>query len=133
MNNFIFPKLISFDGHARPDGQIRFMSSTDEFDFDVKRVFWISDVPEGSLRGVHAHKKEVQLLIAMSGVLIVELEGKMGDRSRFVLDSPSKGLIIPAMYWSSVEFGEQAILLGMGNMGFDEEDYIRDRDEFDQA
>ncbi|MCH7408303.1 FdtA/QdtA family cupin domain-containing protein [Belliella sp. DSM 111904] len=133
MSDFTFPRLLHFDGQNRLDGHIRFLSTGEDFDFDVKRVFWISGVPENAVRGVHAHKKEEQLLVAISGTLIIDLEDKSGIKSKFVLDEPSKGLFIPAMHWSSVEFAHDAILLGLGNMPFDEEDYIRDKDAFDQA
>ncbi|MFN3801943.1 sugar 3,4-ketoisomerase [Belliella pelovolcani] len=132
MIDFKSPKLIKIQGDVQQTGHLRFLEHSEQLPFEIRRVFWITNVPENGIRGVHAHREEVQILVALQGVLQVILENKKGELFNFKLDQPGQGLVLPAMHWSEVIFQQDAILLGLGNCKFSESDYIRDKQAYDQ-
>ncbi|MCK7591508.1 FdtA/QdtA family cupin domain-containing protein [Subsaxibacter sp. CAU 1640] len=93
--------------------------------FDVKRVYYLYDVPSGAYRGGHSHKKLVQFLIALSGSFEVVLkDGKHVER--VMLNRPDQGLLIPTGIWRELEnFSSGAVCLVLASEVYDEEDYIR--------
>lgn len=111
-------------------GNITTISNNEEIPFDVKRVFYIYDIPGGEDRGAHAHKKCHQLLIAASGSFDIELDD--GESKQTVsLNRPYYGLHIPPGIWAAEkEFSSGAICLVMASENYYEEDYIRDYDLF---
>ena len=100
--------------------------------FEIKRVYYLFDVPSSSARGGHAHKKLQQLLIPLSGSFDVIL--KDGKVSKTVtLNKPDKGLLIRSSIWRELEnFSSGAVCLVIASEVFDEADYIRDFDEFEK-
>lgn len=98
--------------------------------FEIRRAFWMYRVPYGETRGRHAHINLYQLFVTVSGSLeVVADNGK--DRRRFLLDNPSKGLLIPSGIWCILEnFSNDAVCLCLASELYDEQDYIRDYDEF---
>ncbi|MFD2202760.1 sugar 3,4-ketoisomerase [Shivajiella indica] len=124
------PRLIQLESKVNPTGKLTFFEGTGDFPFPIKRSFWIRGVPEGRKRGVHAHKRETQLLICLQGMVSVQLEDLAGAKFNFHLDQAEQALLIPPLIWSSVTFGSNVILLVLADLAFDEEDYIRKKDEF---
>ena len=103
----------------------------DVIPFDIKRVYYLYDVPSGSYRGGHAHKQLQQLLIAISGSFDVVLKDKNGDLQTITLNKPNKGLLIPNMVWRELEeFSSGAICLVVASEVYDKDDYIRDFNVF---
>lgn len=103
----------------------------DVIPFDIKRVYYLYDVPSGSYRGGHAHKQLQQLLIAISGSFDVILKDKNGSKQIITLNKPNKGLLIPSMVWREIEgFSSGSICLVVASETYDEDDYIRDLNEF---
>lgn len=103
----------------------------DSIPFEIKRVYYLYDVPSGSYRGGHAHKELHQLLIALSGSFNVILKDKFGNEKTVTLKKPDEGLLIPNMIWREIEdFSSGAICLVIASKTYDEEDYIRDFDDF---
>lgn len=102
----------------------------DTIPFKIKRVYYLYDVPSDAYRGGHAHKKLKQFLIALSGSFEVVLDdGK--ERTRIMLNKPDKGLLIPTGVWRELEnFSSGAVCLVLASEEFEEEDYIRDYQEF---
>jgi len=106
------------------------LESLKDIPFDVKRVFWTYNVPEGKSRGAHAHKKLRQLLIAVNGSFTVNVDnGK--EHQAFILDGPYRALLVEPGEWSSEDFfSENAVCLVLCSDHYDDDDYIRDYDEF---
>lgn len=98
--------------------------------FDVKRVYYLYDIPSTAVRGGHSHKKLQQVLIAISGSFDVVL--KDGKSVKTVsLNKPDKGLLIKNNIWRELEnFSSGAVCLVLASTVFEEEDYIRDFEEF---
>ncbi len=98
--------------------------------FEIKRVYYLYDVPSTSHRGGHAHKNLQQILIALSGSFDVVLHDGTEPRT-ITLNKPDKGLLINAGIWRELEnFSSGAVCLVIASAVFDEEDYIRDFDHF---
>jgi UDP-2-acetamido-3-amino-2,3-dideoxy-glucuronate N-acetyltransferase len=98
--------------------------------FEVKRFFLVYGVPSREVRGEHAHKTLHQFLIAVSGTVSILVDNGTG-REEVLLDSPAIGLHIPSMVWG-VQFrhSENAVLLVLASDRYDNDDYIREYDEF---
>lgn len=98
--------------------------------FEIKRVYYLYDIPSGTHRGGHAHKKLFQFIIALSGSFEVVLKDKNSVK-RLVLNNPSKGLLITPGIWRELEnFSSGAVCLVVASDVYKEEDYIRDFKEF---
>lgn len=98
--------------------------------FEIKRVYYLYDIPSNSSRGGHAHKELKQFLIALSGSFDVVLDdGK--SRISITLNRPNKGLLIPNGIWRELEnFSAGAVCLSLVSDVYIEEDYIRDYNDF---
>lgn len=114
-------------------GNLTAVSNGVEVPFDIKRVFYIYDIPGGADRGGHAHKACHQFLCAISGSFEVQLDD--GNIKRTVaLNRPYYGLHIPPGIWAAEEsFSSGAVCLVLASHGFDESDYIRSYDDFKNA
>ena len=111
-------------------GNITSVNNGVDAPFNVKRIFYIYDIPSGEDRGAHAHKECHQLLVAITGAFEVEVfDGK--QKSRFLLNQPDNGLHIPPGIWASeVNFSGGGICLVLASHEYDEADYIRDYQEY---
>jgi oxalate decarboxylase/phosphoglucose isomerase-like protein (cupin superfamily) len=101
-----------------------------EVPFDIKRIFYLYDIPGGESRGAHAHKQCHQFLVAASGSFEVLLDdGKI--QRQVSLNRPYYGIHIPPMIWASeVNFSSGSICLVLASHNYDGSDYIRDYEEF---
>lgn len=98
--------------------------------FEIKRVYYLYDIPGGSKRGGHAHKKLHQFLIALSGSFDVVLKDGT-DNKKIVLNRPNVGLLIKPGIWRELEnFSSGAVCLVLASDLYDEDDYIRNLKEF---
>ena len=98
--------------------------------YQVKRVYYLFDVPSDSFRGGHAHKEQLEFLIALSGSFTVTVDNGKSKKS-FLLNKPNKGLLLPTGIWRELEdFSSGAICLVLSSGEFDEDDYIRSYDDF---
>lgn len=105
-------------------------NGVDSIPFDVKRIFYLYDIPAGKSRGAHAHKECHQILIALTGAFEVHLDD--GKENRIVsVNQPFIGLHIPPGIWASEQnFSSASICLVLASHEYDENDYIRDYDKF---
>ena len=98
--------------------------------YEIKRVYYLFDVPSDSYRGGHAHKDQLAFLVALSGSFNVTLDDGFSKKS-FFLNKPNKGLLIPVGIWRELEdFSSGAVCLVLSSGEFSEDDYIRDYDDF---
>jgi len=99
--------------------------------FEIKRVYYLYDVPSGTHRGGHAHKQLQQLLIAISGSFNVVLKNQNGAKKIITLNKPNRGLLIPNMTWRELEdFSSGAVCLVVASEVYEKADYIRDFSKF---
>jgi len=98
--------------------------------FDIKRVYYLYDVPSSAKRGGHAHKNLQQLLVPLSGSFDVVLKDGL-DEVTVTLNKPDKGLFINSNTWRELEnFSSGAVCMVIASQEYTEEDYIRDYDQF---
>ena len=99
--------------------------------FEIKRVYYLYDIPTGSVRGGHAHKNLQQLLVALSGSFDVLITNCNGTTEKFSLNRSYYGLYLPAKTWRHIEnFSTNALALHVSSKPFSKEDYIRDFENF---
>jgi dTDP-4-amino-4,6-dideoxygalactose transaminase/dTDP-4-dehydrorhamnose 3,5-epimerase-like enzyme len=111
-------------------GSLAFVEGSKHIPFDIKRVYFINDVPGGEERGSHAHKTLHQVLIALSGSFTVVLDDGQ-NKSEFVLNRSHQGLYLPPGYWRNLrDFASGSVCLVLASQAYTPEDYIREYDEF---
>ena len=131
-NNFITnTKLIQFPViKSECNGSLTPIYSKFHIPFEINRLYYIYNIPDGSKRGGHAHKNLQQLLIAISGSFEVILKDGHNEKS-ITLNDPCEGLLIPSMIWRElINFSNSSICLALASLPFDENDYIRDYDKY---
>lgn len=98
--------------------------------FGIRRVYWVYDVPGGESRGGHAHKKCKEFIIAVSGSFTVTLDNG-SDRHTYMLNHPYQGLFVDTDTWRTLDdFSSGAVCLVLASELYEEEDYIREYDEY---
>ncbi|WP_248742839.1 MULTISPECIES: sugar 3,4-ketoisomerase [unclassified Pseudomonas] len=123
-------KIINLPKITDPRGNLTFLEGGQHIPFDIKRVFYLYDIPTGEGRGAHAHKELHQLLICLSGSFDVTLDDGV-EKKTIHLNRPWHGLHIPPMIWAAeLNFDPGSVCLVLVSMAFDESDYYRDYDEF---
>ena len=111
-------------------GNLTFVEGDNHIPFDIKRVYYLYDVPGGSHRGAHAHRNLHQFMIAMSGSFDVTLTDGHEEQT-FHLNRSYFGLYICPMMWRYLDnFSSGAVCMVMASSRYDEGDYIRDYDTF---
>ena len=98
--------------------------------FEIKRVYYLYDVPSDAFRGGHAHKNLDQFMIALSGSFEVKIDDGSNNK-KVMLNKPNKGLLIPSGIWREMDnFSAGAVCLVLASEFFDESDYFRDYNSF---
>ncbi len=111
-------------------GKITSVSSTLDVPFDIKRVYYLYDIPGGEKRGGHAHKRLEQFVVAASGSFDVVLDDGQ-NKKNINLNLPNYGLFIRPGIWDElVNFSSGAVVIAIASTIYDEDDYIRDYQEF---
>ena len=123
-------KIIELPKILDSRGNLTFMESSRHVPFDIKRVYYLYDVPGGALRGGHAHLKLKQYIIAASGSFTVHTDNGY-EKEDFYLNRSYYGLYIPTMTWREIDnFSSGSVCLVLASEFYDEKDYIRDYAEF---
>lgn len=113
-----------------PRGNLTFIESSKHIPFEIKRVFYLYDVPTDESRGAHAHKELHQVLVCLAGSFDVSVnDGKYQEVIH--LNRPWKALHIPPMIWAAeLNFDPGTVCLVLASMFYDESDYYRNYDDF---
>lgn len=126
-------RLIFFPKITDVRGNLSFIEYNNQIPFEIKRVYYLYDVPSGATRGGHAHKALQQIIIALSGSFDVVLDDGF-ERKSFFLNRPHYGLFIPPGVWRELEnFSSNSVALSLVSEVYDESDYIRDYDAFKRS
>lgn len=124
------PRIIELPKFLDSRGNLSFAQNNTHIPFEIKRTYWLYDVPGGENRGSHAHKDLSQLIIAASGSFRVTLDDGKCKRS-FFLNRPYQGLYVKPGMWRDLEdFSSGAVCLVLASEVYQAEDYIRDYDDF---
>lgn len=123
-------KIIDLPKFLDARGNLSFAENYQQIPFEIKRTYWIYDVPGGEDRGGHAFRENQEVIIALSGAFdVVVDDGK--EKKTFRLDRSYYGLYIPKGLWRTMEnFSTNAFALEFGSVAYSEDDYIREYDEF---
>ncbi len=123
-------RLIDFPKITDPRGNLTFVEGGQHIPFDIRRVYYLYDVPGGAERGGHAHKALRQVMIAMSGSFDVVLDDGR-EKRRIHLNRSYYGLYIPTMIWREIDnFSSGSVCMVLASHHYDEADYYRDYDSF---
>jgi hypothetical protein len=123
-------KMVDLPKIADPRGNLTFIEGGRHVPFDIRRVYYLYDVPGGAERGGHAHKDLHQLIIAMSGSFDVVLDDGKNKR-RIHLNRSYNGLYVCPMIWRELDnFSSGSVCMVLASNHYDESDYYRDYQEF---
>lgn len=124
------PHIIDLPKFLDSRGNLSFVEQNQHLPFDIRRTYWIYDVPGGEKRGGHAYCTNEEFIVALSGSFDVILDD--GSRKeRFSLNRSYYGLFIPKGYWREMDnFSTNSFALVMASADYDPADYVRDYDEF---
>jgi uncharacterized RmlC-like cupin family protein len=124
------PHLINLPKLLDPRGNLSFIEEDTHLPFKIRRVYWIYDVPGGEHRGGHAFRETEELIVALSGSFDVVLYDGQNEH-RFQLNRSYYGVYVPRMIWRTLEnFSTNSLALIIASTDYNEEDYIRNFDEF---
>jgi len=125
--------LYSLPEIADPRGNLTFIESGRHIPFDIRRVYYLYDIPGGSERGGHAHKTLHEFIIAVSGSFDIHLDDGYSKKT-VSMNRSYHGLYVCPMIWRAIDnFSSGAVCLVLASEYFDESDYYRDYDEFINA
>ena len=126
-------KIIDLPKITDPRGNLTFIEGGRHVPFDIKRVYYLYDVPGGAERGGHGHKALHQLIVAMSGSFDVVLDDG-NEKKRFHLNRSYYGLYVCPMIWRELDnFSSGSVCMVLASNLFEEDDYYRDYDNFSKA
>ena len=130
-NSSLCPRLIDIPRHIDVRGNLSVIDGKTCLPFELKRIFYIYDIPSGVERGGHAHRTLYQFICALSGSIKVSTIDYYGRTAEWVLQLPWEGLLIPPLTWANETAisGGCVYLVGASDY-YDESDYIRNKDEF---
>lgn len=124
------PKIINLPKIIDKRGNLSFFEHPNQLPFEIARTYWIYDVPGGEERGGHAFREQKEFIVALSGSFDVVLNDGKKDYT-YSLNRSYYGLYVPKMYWRRMEnFSTNSLALIVSDKGYDDNDYIRDFDEF---
>jgi len=126
-------KIIELKKIADRRGNLTSIEAGADVPFEIKRVYYLYDVPGGATRAGHAHRSLEQLIIAMSGSFDIELDDGI-SRAKYHLNRPYFGLYVPQMIWRDINnFSSGSVCMSLASDHYQESDYYRDYDEFKKA
>ncbi len=123
-------KIIQLPKITDPRGNLTVAEELTNVPFDIRRAYWVYDVPGGESRGGHAHKRLRQLIVALSGSFHVTLDNGH-ERKTYLLNHPWEGLLVETKTWRTLDdFSSGAVCMVLASEPYDAADYIEEYDEF---
>lgn len=123
-------KLIELPRFLDSRGNLSFVEQLNHIPFEIKRTYWIYDVPGGEARGGHAFKENQEFIVSLSGAFEVLVDDGVNKKT-FNLNRSYYGLYVPAGLWREmINFSTNSVALEFGSIHYDPSDYIRDYDDF---
>lgn len=123
-------KIIELPKFTDPRGNLSFVEQLNHIPFEIKRTYWLYDVPGGEARGGHAFKQNQEFIVALSGAFDVVVDDG-NQKITYTLNRSYYGLYVPNGLWRTMEnFSTNAFALEFGSVGYDTNDYVRVYDEF---
>ena len=123
-------KIVELPKFLDARGNLSFVEQNNHIPFEIKRTYWIYDVPGGEERGGHAFKKNHEFILSLSGAFNVVVDDGENKKT-FNLNRSYYGLFVPAGLWRTMEnFSTNSIALEFGSEHYSEEDYIREYCDF---
>jgi hypothetical protein len=123
-------QLIELPKISDPRGNLTFIEGAKHIPFEIKRIYYLYDVPGGAHRAGHAHKILHQVLVALSGSFDITVDNGFA-KTKFHLNRSYQGLYIPAMIWRDIDnFSSGAVCLALASTFYDESEYYREYDTF---
>ncbi len=124
------PKIINLPKVSDPRGNLTFIEQMKHIPFEIKRVYWIYDVPGGEIRGGHAFMEQREFIVALSGSFDVVINDRKNIQ-RYHLNRSYFGLYVPAGLWRHLDnFSTNAVTMVLSSTNYSEADYIRDFESF---
>lgn len=123
-------KLIELPKFVDERGNLSFVEQLNHIPFEIKRTYWIYDVPGGESRGGHAFRKNQEFIVSLSGAFDVVVDDGI-EKKTFTLNRSYYGLYIPAGLWRSMNnFSTNSLALEFGSISYSREDYVESYEEF---
>lgn len=123
-------KLIELPRFLDARGNLSFAEQNNHIPFEIKRTYWIYDVPGGESRGGHAYRENQEFIVALSGAFDVVVDDGI-HKKKFTLNRSYYGLYVPAGMWREMtNFSTNSFALEFGSTHYDKADYIRDYEQF---
>lgn len=124
------PYIIQLPKYLDARGNLSFVEQLNHIPFEIRRTYWLYDVPGGECRGGHAYKENQEFIVALSGSFDVVLDDGQ-EKNTFTLNRSYYGLYVPKGLWREMEnFSTNSLALILSSTDYDANDYIRDYDEF---
>jgi hypothetical protein len=124
-------QLLNFGKIPDPRGNLTPVEGGRDLPFDIRRTYWIYDVPGGATRGGHAYRTLEEVFVAVSGSFDLTVDDGRGSTHRQTLNRSYYGVFVPRMMWRRLEnFSTNAVCLIFASQHYDESDYLRDYDAF---
>ncbi len=124
-------KIITLPTESDQRGKLTFVEGSTHIPFTITRIYYLYGVPKGKTRGGHAHKETEQVMIAVSGSLVLTLDNGKGKKGTLLLKEPNEGVYIPKMMWREMShFSDDSVCLVLASTMYNETDYIRNYDTF---
>jgi len=118
-------ELLKFPRLPDDRGNLTFLQNYDQVPFEIKRVYWLYDIPGGEVRGGHAYRELIEVVIALSGSFDVAIDDGHGTERLVHLNRSYEGIVIPGMTWRQLRhFSTNSVALILASRDFDESDYI---------
>lgn len=122
--------IITLPKFNDPRGNLSFIEQSNHIPFDIKRTYWIFDVPGGECRGGHAYSNTEEFIVALSGGFDVTVDDGVKKKT-FTLNRSYYGLYIPKGLWREIDnFSTNSLALEFASTHYDSQDYVRNYDEF---